>query len=468
MLDFDAEATRLRAALGLDTDHPGSTHHDMDKLWVDKRTGGAVYVGNETAAKMSVEQFQHFGIAGVVNCTDDMPNFIEGKPGAPSYMRFNVAWHTHVSGNPTNCAKFLGGFFAFVDAALDQGKSVLVHCLAGAHRAGTAGVLLLMHKDGLSAEDGIKAAQALRPIINPIGQLPLLLRRFEALREEAHRRVWAEAEEARQAQAARMIGRTETTNPPGRAATATAAATQQRAQQQQQQRAQAQQQQPPQPEEADEYYGPGEASLDELIEALNFIGRKADYLYTCAHEVHEALLIANEELPPPALTYRGAASGAPSGTEEDYEDDFEEDEDDEEEDSDEDSDSDDEDDEDDEDDAGRDDAAGRPVAGRIFQAAAPGAARGREHANDLAALRAAVEESRAAVASVEARLHAAEAEEPIREAAVAASRSPIHLLAASVASAMGVSQATAMQALANSGGSLEGAVDALVAEMQRR
>ena len=167
MLDFDAEATRLRAALGLDTDHPGSTHHDMDKLWVDKRTGGAVYVGNETAAKMSVEQFQHFGIAGVVNCTDDMPNFIEGKPGAPSYMRFNVAWHTHVSGNPTNCAKFLGGFFAFVDAALDQGKSVLVHCLAGAHRAGTAGVLLLMHKDGLSAEDGIKAAQALRPIINP-------------------------------------------------------------------------------------------------------------------------------------------------------------------------------------------------------------------------------------------------------------------------------------------------------------
>ena len=53
-------------------------------------------------------------------------------------------------------------------------------------------------------------------------------------------------------------------------------------------------------------------------------------------------------------------------------------------------------------------------------------------------------------------------------AQVAASRSPIHLLAASVASAMGVSQATAMQALANSGGSLEGAVDALVAEMQRR
>ena len=50
-----------------------------------------------------------------MNCTDDMPNFREGQQGAPSYFRFNIAWHTHVSGNPTNLAKF-GGFFA-VDAA---------------------------------------------------------------------------------------------------------------------------------------------------------------------------------------------------------------------------------------------------------------------------------------------------------------------------------------------------------------
>ena len=67
MLDFDAEAKRLRAALGLDTANPGAKHHDMDKMWVDKRTGGAVYVGNETAAKMSREQFAHYNIVGVVS-----------------------------------------------------------------------------------------------------------------------------------------------------------------------------------------------------------------------------------------------------------------------------------------------------------------------------------------------------------------------------------------------------------------
>ena len=65
---------------------------------------------------------------------------------------------------------------------------------------------------------------------------------------------------------------------------------------------------------------------------------------------------------------------------------------------------------------------------------------------------------RAQVASVEARLKAAEAEEPMKDAAVAASRSPLKLLASSIASAMGVSQADAERALVGSGGSLEQAI----------
>ena len=92
-----------------------------------------------------------------------MPNFSEAD--GPSYLRFNIAYHTHVSTNATKLAKFLGGYFDFIDAALAKGESVLVHCLAGAHRAGTAGVLLLMHKEGLDMEEAIKAAQALRPIM---------------------------------------------------------------------------------------------------------------------------------------------------------------------------------------------------------------------------------------------------------------------------------------------------------------
>jgi protein-tyrosine phosphatase len=33
----------------------------------------------------------------------------------------------------------------FVGEAVDTGQNVLIHCLAGAHRAGTVGIICLMH-----------------------------------------------------------------------------------------------------------------------------------------------------------------------------------------------------------------------------------------------------------------------------------------------------------------------------------
>lgn len=47
---------------------------------------------------------------------------------------------------------FVQQLFDFVEGALAAGSSVLIHCLAGAHRAGTTGCLLLMHKTGLGAD----------------------------------------------------------------------------------------------------------------------------------------------------------------------------------------------------------------------------------------------------------------------------------------------------------------------------
>ena len=74
--------------------------------------------------------------------------------------------------------------FALPLDALSGGGSVLVHCLAGAHRAGTTGCLLLMHYCGLSADDAILAAKQLRPVINPIGNLPGILRHYEKHRAD--------------------------------------------------------------------------------------------------------------------------------------------------------------------------------------------------------------------------------------------------------------------------------------------
>ena len=40
---------------------------------------------------------------------------------------------------------FLKPALEFITDVINSGDSVLVHCLAGAHRAGTAGIICLMH-----------------------------------------------------------------------------------------------------------------------------------------------------------------------------------------------------------------------------------------------------------------------------------------------------------------------------------
>ena len=54
-----------------------------------------------------------------------------------------------------------------------------IHCLAGAHRAGSAGVACLMHLEGLGLAAAIAKAQAARPLIDPIHYLHYLLSQLE-------------------------------------------------------------------------------------------------------------------------------------------------------------------------------------------------------------------------------------------------------------------------------------------------
>lgn len=79
----------------------------------------------------------------------------------------------------------VGALFApameFIGQAVDEGGSVLIHCFAGAHRAGTTGVAWLMHAEGLNSADAIAAAQRRRSVIDPeaYGDLRALLQILE-------------------------------------------------------------------------------------------------------------------------------------------------------------------------------------------------------------------------------------------------------------------------------------------------
>ena len=78
--------------------------------------------------------------------------------------------------------------FQFIQHHLDNGQSVLIHCLAGAHRAGTTGVAWLLYQHNIiqqqqqqqhvqqqqplmNVQEAIQLAQSFRPIIRPFGVL---------------------------------------------------------------------------------------------------------------------------------------------------------------------------------------------------------------------------------------------------------------------------------------------------------
>lgn len=200
--DYNAEGKKLIASLGVATSRPGGAAHafnNFDAIYKDAKTGATIYVGNEVAARGPASKLLAMSITHVVNCTDDMPNYCEVPATFPphpkasdprlQYLRFNVA-HWASAGDPmrettasdAEIGCFIQRLFAFVDDALTSGGSVLVHCLAGAHRAGTTGVLLLMWRASLSSTAAIQAARCMRPVINPIGSLPEFLRFFDERR----------------------------------------------------------------------------------------------------------------------------------------------------------------------------------------------------------------------------------------------------------------------------------------------
>ena len=57
---------------------------------------------------------------------------------------------------------------------------MLIHCLAGAHRAGTTSVAYIMHAGRLDVSTALAAAKQQRSIINPIGMFPDLLCTLDA------------------------------------------------------------------------------------------------------------------------------------------------------------------------------------------------------------------------------------------------------------------------------------------------
>ena len=126
------------------------------------------------------------GITHVVNCTDDIPNYHDGKL---AYLNFPICdWQYTVGPTNEGVLAFVRPLFAFMDPVINRGDSVLVHCLAGAHRAGTTGCACLVHYASMDAVTATRTAKALRSIIEPIYDFAEFLKRLDAAEAGARKK----------------------------------------------------------------------------------------------------------------------------------------------------------------------------------------------------------------------------------------------------------------------------------------
>ena len=79
-------------------------------------------------------------------------------------MRFEVSsWLTYPNvKTPEGVLKFFSPVHSFIDKAMAAGQNVMVHCLAGAHRAGTTGISYVMKSCQLNFKDALKLTQSRR------------------------------------------------------------------------------------------------------------------------------------------------------------------------------------------------------------------------------------------------------------------------------------------------------------------
>mmetsp|Transcript_71739 Transcript_71739/g.115823 ORF Transcript_71739/g.115823 Transcript_71739/m.115823 type:complete len:200 (-) Transcript_71739:88-687(-) len=191
--NYDLEAQKLFALLGLAPSGAASEessrqrqYRDLDAVWQHPTTGARVFIGNQTACS-NRDILRRSNITCIVNCTTDMPLIFQGRDPSIAYFRFDIYKFMSLLDLSTHrgVLEFFQPVFDWIDAKVNAGESVLVHCLAGAHRAGTTGVAYTMHAANLDHRTAIMACKTCRPIVDPIGDLTELLAKLELARLHA-------------------------------------------------------------------------------------------------------------------------------------------------------------------------------------------------------------------------------------------------------------------------------------------
>ena len=183
-IDYDKEGRVLLKRLHLrEAEDPG-TYRCLDPIWQESTVKGVgtLYVGDVSSAQ-TLYLLKELGITRMANCTRNNANYFEDESNSDTpcfrYLRFDIVEHRRRVVNHESAFEFVKPLLVFLARALREGRQVLIHCLAGAHRAGTTGVICLMYFGGLRRTDAIKLLRQRRPVVDIIGDFPILLSYFD-------------------------------------------------------------------------------------------------------------------------------------------------------------------------------------------------------------------------------------------------------------------------------------------------
>lgn len=137
------------------------------------KSGGRLYTGNMMASR-SKSILRQNGITRIVNCTRNMKDEFDHRDDF-SYHRFIITnWSSDQS-----AIEFFEEAYNFIDEGLQNGENTLVHCLAGAHRAGATTVATVMKRLGYELEDALKYSSEKRKAIAPFGSGLMFLKQLD-------------------------------------------------------------------------------------------------------------------------------------------------------------------------------------------------------------------------------------------------------------------------------------------------
>jgi len=135
-----------------------------------------LYVGSIHAA-FNLEQLKEFGITHILNASGLPATF----PRSFNYLSIELRDKSH--------ANILGCIPAaniFIEAGLDQGGGVLVHCAGGRSRSAAFSMAFLMSTQGLGYDEAFLAVQRARPVVAVNLGFQLQLRAYAAARCDVH------------------------------------------------------------------------------------------------------------------------------------------------------------------------------------------------------------------------------------------------------------------------------------------